>query len=156
MSEINKLRQALLQIGSQHPAWSSNPNDKLVDIFNQVTATARKAVGAVGAGDDAKADWCADQDATYPDEPAPKTLQQLAKEALDVQNACNLCAIVKSWSEALVRLRELGEYVGNDAENRHPVNVLFAGKVESLTGCNSSEAFSSAFYNAERIARGES
>lgn len=51
-------RFTLLKIGAQHPAWSSNPDDKLVQIFNLVLATAREAVGAQGADDDAKADWC--------------------------------------------------------------------------------------------------
>jgi hypothetical protein len=51
-------RKVLLLIGSQHPAWSSDPNDKLVQIFNAVTAQAREAVEAQGKTDDAKADWC--------------------------------------------------------------------------------------------------
>ncbi len=54
-------RQVLLRIGAQHPAWSSNSEDKLVRIFNEVTATAREAVGAQGADDDAKADWCTNE-----------------------------------------------------------------------------------------------
>lgn len=51
-------RKTLLLIGAQHPAWDTNPEDKLVRIFNAVTAQAREAVGAIGADDDAKADWC--------------------------------------------------------------------------------------------------
>lgn len=45
-------------IGAQHPAWSANPNDQLVRIFNDVTELAREAVGAKGKSDDQKADWC--------------------------------------------------------------------------------------------------
>lgn len=51
-------RLTLCLIGAQHPAWSSDPDDKLVRIFNEVTDLARTAIGAVGADDDAKADWC--------------------------------------------------------------------------------------------------
>jgi hypothetical protein len=51
-------REALLTIGAQHPAWSANPNDNLVRIFNEVTKLARKTVGARGRSDDQKADWC--------------------------------------------------------------------------------------------------
>jgi hypothetical protein len=57
--EEHKYRMALLHIGAQHPAWSARKDDKLVAIFNRVTAEAREAVGAIGADDDAKADWCA-------------------------------------------------------------------------------------------------
>jgi hypothetical protein len=54
-------RKTLLTIGAQHPAWNADPNDNLVRIFNDVTRTAREAVGAVGNDDDAKADWCENQ-----------------------------------------------------------------------------------------------
>lgn len=54
-------RMALLQIGAQHPAYSRVPDDNLVRIFNDVTALARLAVGAVGDDDDAKANWCSSQ-----------------------------------------------------------------------------------------------
>ncbi|RDJ34935.1 MAG: hypothetical protein DWQ19_08865 [Crenarchaeota archaeon] len=53
-------RKALLLIGSQHPAWSSK-DDNLVRIFNELTAHAREAVGAVGINDDMKAEWCANE-----------------------------------------------------------------------------------------------
>lgn len=55
---MTKERKALLHIGAQHPAWSSDPDDKLVRIFNDVTKHAREAVGAKGKTDDQKADWC--------------------------------------------------------------------------------------------------
>jgi hypothetical protein len=54
-------RKALLFIGAQHPAWSANPEDKLVKVFNDMTALAREALRAEGADDDAKADWCSKQ-----------------------------------------------------------------------------------------------
>ena len=60
-SKRKKRKKALLRIGAQHPAWSVNPDDKLVFIFNEVTALAREAVGAVGKDEDQKADWCTKQ-----------------------------------------------------------------------------------------------
>lgn len=58
---MNKYQSALLAIGAQHPAWSSNKDDKLVQIFNAVTKQARDVLNAVGNDDDQKADWCAKQ-----------------------------------------------------------------------------------------------
>ena len=64
-------RQTLLLIGAQHPASSSNPDDKLVQIFNQLTTLARAALGAVGDDEDDKADWCSAQaEAATTDDPA--------------------------------------------------------------------------------------
>lgn len=59
LRDMNKYRKTLESIGAQHPAWSSNKDDKLVLIFNDITAMAREAVNAVGRDDDEKADWCA-------------------------------------------------------------------------------------------------
>lgn len=53
-----KYRIALLSIGAQHPAFSTNSDDNLVRIFNSITANARLALGAIGNNDDEKADWC--------------------------------------------------------------------------------------------------
>jgi len=58
---VDNNRKALLEIGAQHPAWSSNPDDALVRIFNAVISKAREAVGAEGDTDDQKADWCSQQ-----------------------------------------------------------------------------------------------
>lgn len=61
-----------------------------------------------------------------------KTLKQLAQEALDVQNACNLCGVVQSFARAMA---DLGEHVkGTDARNSHPISRLWADKVANLTG----------------------
>ena len=61
-----------------------------------------------------------------------KTIKQLAQEALDVQNACNLCGVVQSFARAMI---DLGEHVkGTDARNAHPITVLWADKVAHLAG----------------------
>ena len=61
-----------------------------------------------------------------------KTIKELAQEALDVQNACNLTAVIQSFARAMI---DLGKHVkGTDARNSHPVTVLWADKVAHLTG----------------------
>jgi hypothetical protein len=60
MNNEKRYRDALLSIGSQHPANSSDPKDNiLIDLFNRTIAQAWEAVNAEGEDDDAKADWCA-------------------------------------------------------------------------------------------------
>lgn len=61
-----------------------------------------------------------------------KTIKQLAQEALDVQNACNLSGVVHGFSRAMSELCAL--VPGTDARNKHPVAVLWADKVAHLTG----------------------
>lgn len=56
---LSSYKRTLLCIGAQHPAWSANKDDKLVQIFNEVTKAARDAVGAIGRDEDERADWCA-------------------------------------------------------------------------------------------------
>jgi hypothetical protein len=64
-----------------------------------------------------------------------KTIKQLAQEALDVQNACNLCGVVQSFARAMI---DLGEHTkGTDERNTHPISVLWADKVAHLTGTQS-------------------
>lgn len=67
----------------------------------------------------------------------PKTLQQAAQEALDVQDACNLSGVLHSldtivrevlWPEAT----RLG--VGTRWINHHPIVSMFLDKLESLNG----------------------
>lgn len=61
-----------------------------------------------------------------------RPLYQLAQEALDVQDACNLCAVVQGFARAML---DLGTHTsGTDERNTHPVAVLWADKVAHLTG----------------------
>jgi hypothetical protein len=64
-------------------------------------------------------------------------IRQAAEEALAVQDAVNLSGIVHSWSRRLSRLHEKSEAwakMGTDERNKHPINMLWADKVASLTG----------------------
>lgn len=83
------------------------------------------------------------------------TIQEAAQRALQVQNACNLSGIVRTfaditpilWSEA----RSLGH--GTDWVNRHPISVMFSRKIASLTGSEVSEILSSAIDSCEELSR---
>ncbi len=68
-------------------------------------------------------------------------MKQLYKNALNVQDACNLSGIVHSFSRDLSRLRELNPGMGTDEINRHAICVLYSNKIASLTGDNFYEAY---------------
>ncbi len=65
-------------------------------------------------------------------------MSELAREAMDVQNACNLSGVVHSFSRLLPDLRfllneELGEKFNGDLLNTHAICILFSSKIASLT-----------------------
>lgn len=64
-------------------------------------------------------------------------------DALEVQNACNLSGILHSWAAIMTKIREEASALGKGSDyiNTHPVNVLFADKVRSLTGDDFSTAY---------------
>ncbi len=69
-----------------------------------------------------------------------RTIVQLAREAMDVQNACNLSGVVHSYSRTLTRLRALlesgeGRRDGDGCGqlNTHPIAQVWADKIASLT-----------------------
>ena len=63
-----------------------------------------------------------------------KTMQDVAKDALLVQNACNLSGVVHSFSAAVTVLREQRDCTGSNWVNQHPVSVLFTVQIASLAG----------------------
>lgn len=61
-----------------------------------------------------------------------KTIKQLAQEALDVQNACNLCGVAQAFARAMI---DLGEHTkGTDERNQHPITRVWLDKLNSLAG----------------------
>ncbi len=62
-----------------------------------------------------------------------KTAQQLAQDAIFVQDAVNLCAIAISYARLMEALLNAPESTGTDWTNHHPLAVLFASKCASLT-----------------------
>lgn len=65
-----------------------------------------------------------------------RTIKELAKEAIAAQDACNLSAVVHSFSRAMTDLREIAHAEGwesTDKINGHPISILYADKIASLT-----------------------
>jgi hypothetical protein len=76
------------------------------------------------------------------------------KKALIAQNACNLSGLVKEWADMLDIIwdeaKRLG--LGTDYVNTHPVNILMADKVLSLTGAYGSlKEYGNAYAICERL-----
>lgn len=66
-----------------------------------------------------------------------RTMADLAREALQVQDACNLSGVVLGFGRSIIRLRRLLEEQNQgstDRINQHPVCVLWSSKIDSLTG----------------------
>lgn len=83
-------------------------------------------------------------------------LKNLAQEALDVQDACNLSGVVHAWSRSITELRKLCPKLGTDGINKHPINVLFADKVASLTGSDDTGTITDAYAECTRLASEDS
>jgi hypothetical protein len=67
-----------------------------------------------------------------------RSLAELAKNAIDVQNAVNLSGVVISFARDISRLRvilneSLGKDFSTDKLNQHPICVMYASKIDSLT-----------------------
>jgi len=61
-----------------------------------------------------------------------RTLQELAREAYEVQDACNLSGVAHGFARALSDLR--AHTSGTDETNTHPIAQLWADKIAHLTG----------------------
>lgn len=61
------------------------------------------------------------------------TLADAARDALQVQDACNLSGVARAFVRAIDALHAAG-IRDTDERNRHPVAVLFAHKLASLAG----------------------
>lgn len=84
-----------------------------------------------------------------------RTLKELAKEVILVQNAANLSGIVISFAAAM---HDLCDHVPDTGKrNRHPIAVLWADKVASLTGIQDlgSEVVVNAYREVFRLAQEE-
>lgn len=83
-----------------------------------------------------------------PDAFKVRTWKEMAKEALAVQDACNLVAVVASFhtivKEVKARLESEGKG-GTEAVWQHPICILFSSKIASLTASESPTIFSRAY-----------
>lgn len=73
-------------------------------------------------------------------------LQKLAAEALQIQDACNLCALVGRFDEVLKELHRHPQCKGTDWINHHPVTLVWLDKLCDLSGLP--RTFPDAAYNA--------
>lgn len=65
-----------------------------------------------------------------------------ARDANEIQDACNLVAIVGCWHQHLLSLHRAG--IGGDNLINHPVSLVFISKLNSLCGmtlCRETVAF---------------
>lgn len=84
------------------------------------------------------------------------TLAKLAREALDVQNACNLTGVVHSFSRACSALRAALPGADTQTINRHPICVLWAAKIADLTGTDvSTERWADAWEACRALAESD-
>jgi hypothetical protein len=60
------------------------------------------------------------------------SLEEMARLALSIQNACNLSPIVRSFSRVCSSLWRIEERPGTQFVNQHPVIILFLSKLCSL------------------------
>ena len=61
-----------------------------------------------------------------------RTLKELAKEALAVQDACNLSGVAQGFARCMSDLCALVPDTGE--RNEHPIAILWADKIAHLTG----------------------
>ena len=64
------------------------------------------------------------------------TIKEAAKQALAVQDACNLSGVVHALDKIVTLLWEEANRTGGGTEwvNRHPITVLFVDKLADLCG----------------------
>lgn len=85
------------------------------------------------------------------------TLQQAAQAAIDVQNACNLSGVVRTFAEITAVLWDEArrQRHGTDFVNQHPISQLFASKIADLTRVEyDSLTYSRAYDAAKALAAG--
>lgn len=84
-----------------------------------------------------------------------RSLQELAAECLQVQDACNLSGVVHGWSRSIRRLREVLGNPGTDELNKHPINVLWADKVAHLTNAENGSRVTDAYHEVLGLSEGK-
>jgi hypothetical protein len=81
------------------------------------------------------------------------TIKEAARQALNVQDACNLSGVVRSFASVIEILWKEPGCKGTDWVNTHPIAVLFSSKIASLTGSESSENFGKAYLDCQKLAQ---
>lgn len=83
------------------------------------------------------------------------TIQEHAREAIEVQNACNLTGVVHAFSRAMHALREANPNEGTEFFNTNPIVTLFLSKLCSLNRGYFECDYLHASDACEALARGE-
>lgn len=82
-------------------------------------------------------------------EPASCLTASDYKEALTVQDACNLSGVINAMNNVLARIRSEAHRTskGTDWVNTHPICRLFAEQIAHLTccGCGDTKTYSAAY-----------
>lgn len=83
------------------------------------------------------------------------TLTHMAQTALDVQSACNLSGVVRSFAEITAALRASG--LDTPTTNTHPICRLFAEQILHLTGGGSGDtaSYETAYVACTTLAKGQ-
>lgn len=81
------------------------------------------------------------------------SITKAAKEAILVQDSCNLSGVVHAFSEVLDTLwneaTRMGK--GTDWVNRHAISKLFCDKMADLSGARSFDDFSKAYAECRKL-----
>jgi len=81
--------------------------------------------------------------------------------ALDIQDACNLSGVVHAFSRIMGKICRESDRNGQGTEwkNTHPISVLFASKIASLTNSEDflkfGDAYNACRAEAEKLSKGE-
>jgi len=76
--------------------------------------------------------------------------REMARDAILVQDACNLSGVVHSFSRVMSRLSHYD--LDTREKNGHFLAVLYASKIASLTNCEDTDTFSRAYTMAKELA----
>ena len=79
------------------------------------------------------------------------------KNALWAQDACNLSGVAHSFSRVMSKIWDEADRLGKGTDwvNTHPIAVLYASKIASLSGSELVGRFEMAYAECERLAETE-
>lgn len=86
-----------------------------------------------------------------------KTIQEVAKEAIQVQDACNLSGVVHSFSRAMETIWSEARLQNHGTEwvNTHPIVTLYIDKLASLNNYRHDFTILQMYSKVEAIAESE-
>ena len=87
-----------------------------------------------------------------------KTLQEHAKLAWEVQDACNASGVAHALVRWFSDFESATDTANTDARNQHPITVLYVDKLAHLAGCQSlgHNRITKAYTEVRKLAQGTS